>query len=144
MSSQSTQLTSPISPDEMVIRSRGRRRFPSSFSPESRDAECLKVPRPTRSSSAPNYGPNWSDLVRIRTFLRKGVRKRSELPAQSPIWLCKVVKTGFLCLKQHESERKRNYLNQFLHEDIVQSAPFVTAQHGQTNLGQPYTTLKPF
>ena len=34
MSIQSNQQTSPISPDEMVIRSRGRRQFPSSFSPD--------------------------------------------------------------------------------------------------------------
>ena len=31
---QSSQQTSPLSPDEMVIRSRGRRQFPKSFSPD--------------------------------------------------------------------------------------------------------------
>ena len=36
--------------------------------------------------SAPNYGPNWPDLVRIRTFLGKLVRKRSELVTKSLIF----------------------------------------------------------
>jgi hypothetical protein len=40
-------------------------------------------------------------MVRILTFLRKGVRKRSELPAQSLILLYKVVTNGFHGLKQH-------------------------------------------
>ena len=43
----------------------------------------------------------WSELVRILTFLRKGVRKGSELPAQSLILLYKVVTNGFHGLKQH-------------------------------------------
>ena len=37
-------------------------------------------------SSAPNYGPNWPDLVRIRSFLGKFVRKRSELVTKSLIF----------------------------------------------------------
>jgi len=52
MSIQSTQLTSPISPDEMVIRSRGRRRFPSSFSPD-RATISRHFPSPTRCTSPP-------------------------------------------------------------------------------------------
>ena len=40
----------------------------------------------TSCSSAPNYGPNWPDLVRIRTFLGKLVRKRSELVTKSLIF----------------------------------------------------------
>jgi len=52
MSIQSAQLTSPISPDEMVIRSRGRRQFPSSFSPD-RVTISRHFPSPTRCSSPP-------------------------------------------------------------------------------------------
>jgi len=57
MSSQSPQLTSPISPDEMVIRSRGRRQFPSSFSPDrvstTSPVFSRHFPSPTRCSSPP-------------------------------------------------------------------------------------------
>ena len=41
-----------------------------------------------KKCSAPNWGPNWTDLVRIRTFLSKVVRKRSELTTKSPnLWI---------------------------------------------------------
>ena len=40
----------------------------------------------TTISSVANYGPNWPDLVRIRTFLGKLVRKRSELGTKSLIF----------------------------------------------------------
>ena len=55
MSIQSNHQTSPISPDEMVIRSRGRRQFPSSFSPDrvtfTSPVFSRNFPSPMRSSS---------------------------------------------------------------------------------------------
>ena len=57
MSIQSNHQTSPISPDEMVIRSRGRRQFPSSFSPDrvtfTSPVFSRNFPSPMRSSSPP-------------------------------------------------------------------------------------------
>jgi hypothetical protein len=52
-------------------------------------------------------------------LLRNGVRKRSELPAQSPIWLYKVVKTGFHCLKQHGQWEEKELSNPVFLEDVV-------------------------
>jgi hypothetical protein len=58
---QSSHQTSPISPDEIVIRSRGRRKLPCSFSPDTLTTTSPKnsvtftrhFPSPNRSSSPP-------------------------------------------------------------------------------------------
>ena len=39
-----------------------------------------------RGRSAANYDPNWPDLVQIRTFFGKEVRKKSELVNKSLIF----------------------------------------------------------
>ena len=51
------------------------------------------------TSSAANYGPNWPDLVRIRTFCGKLVRKRSELVTKSLIWWLKTTRESSVYLK---------------------------------------------
>jgi len=57
---QSSQQISPLSPDEMVIRSRGRRQFPNSFSPDRRPTITTPksvfsrhFPSPPRNKSPP-------------------------------------------------------------------------------------------
>ena len=49
--------------------------------------------------SAANYGPNWPDLVRIRTFCGKLVQKRSEVVTKSPIWWLKTMCESSVYLK---------------------------------------------
>ena len=73
-----------------------------------------------------------------RHFLRKGIQKRSELPSQSPIWLNKVVKTGFHGLKQHGEWEEKELSKPF----------YLRTLFSLHNLSQPNmvnnTKLKPF
>ena len=85
---QSTQVVSPISPDEMVIRSRGRRRFPPSSSTE-KDTITNPVftrhfPSPTRGSEPP-VPPKPGKTVRSHSRLSAStetVRRQLDFPAE--------------------------------------------------------------
>ena len=83
MSSQSTQLTSPISPDEMVIRSRGRRQFPSSFSPDRMTVTSpvftRHFPSPTICSSPPKPGNKTRMSSRLSASAER-IRRQLDFP----------------------------------------------------------------
>jgi hypothetical protein len=99
----SSQQTSPLSPDEMVIRSRGRRQFPSSFSPD-RLLTTNPSPTnlsPTRSSSPPKIaklGRMTRSVSRVSASTER-VRRMLDFPPEvnqdfSILKLLPVIKKG--------------------------------------------------
>jgi len=108
---QSSQQTSPLSPDEMVIRTRGRRQFPSSFSPERLPITTSTSPKtsvvysrhfpsPTRFKSPPKIakpGPKTRTASRLSTSTER-VRRQLDFPPDdqdfSILKLLPVIKKG--------------------------------------------------
>jgi len=112
----SSQVVSPISPEEMLIRSRGRRQFPPTFSPERNSST---TPNYTRHSPSPNRSSSPSRPPRPG----KKTRSSSRLSATTET------------LRRHLQYEEENQDQEF---SILKLLPVIKKGHGEEGTVQPH------